>query len=210
LGKAEEIPEGGCDVSKYQKKFISMDGKVFWADVYRVLKAFGVVCPAVQHAVKKLLMPGQRGAKGKLQDLEEALLSMSEAIAMARAELPEGDTLTGETEPEPETRREDAMPITDITSNDFLRWARGVQKTCRGGTLTGETEVEPEPMPEPKPKPKMVTWRLCVRITPKELDDGAVWIKWYPSGDIPEHWYPLEAQSQPIETIQQLPEGQQP
>jgi hypothetical protein len=83
-----------------------MGGKVFWADVYRVLRAFGVTCPAVQHAVKKLLMPGQRGAKDKLQDLEEALWSVSEAIDMARAGLPEGGTLTGETEvetePEPE------------------------------------------------------------------------------------------------------------
>ena len=155
-------------MSKYQKQFISMGGKVFWADVYRVLRAFGVTCPAVQHAVKKLLMPGQRGAKDKLQDLEEALWSVSEAIDMARAGLPEG------------------------------------------GTLTSETEVEPEPEPEPKPKPKLVTWRLCVRIQPGELDEGALYVKWYRSGDIPEDWYPIEAQSQPVETIRQLPEGQEP
>jgi len=165
-------------VNKYQKQFISMDGKVFLADVYRVLRAFGVTCPAVQHAVKKLLMPGQRGSKDQLQDLEEALLSVSEAIAMARAGLPEGGTLTGETEPEVEPEP--------------------------------EPKPKPEPKPEPKPKPKMVTWRLCVRITPKELDDGAVWIKWYPSGDIPEHWYPIEAQSQPFETVKQLSEGWEP
>ena len=77
-----------------------------------------------------------------------------------------------------------------------------------GGTLTGEPEVEPEP--EPKPKLKLVTWRKCVRIKPREIDDGAVWIKWCPSGDIPEHWCPLEAQSQPVETVKQLPEGQEP
>ena len=207
-------------MSKYQREFISMDGKVFWADVYRVLRAFGVTCPALQHAIKKLLMPGQRGSKDQLQDLEEALLSVSEAIAMARAELTEGGTLTGETEVE--TRREDAMPITDITSNDFIRWARAVQKTCRGGTLTGETEpepkpepepeleLEPEPEPEPEPKPKLVTWRWCVRMEPGEI--GNRWFRcgWHPSGHIPEHWCPLEAQSQPIETIQQLLEGQEP
>jgi len=152
-------------VSKYQKEFISMDGKVFSADVYRVLKAFGVVCPAVQHAVKKLLMPGQRGAKSEVQDLEEALVSVSRAIDMAQAILPDGGTLTDETEPKP----------------------------------------------EPKPKPKLVTWRLCVRIWPEESAFRLSFpVAWIPSGNIPEHWYPLEAQSQPIETIQQLPEGQEP
>jgi len=144
-------------VSKYQKQFISMGGKVFWADVYRVLRAFGVTCPAVQHAVKKLLMPGQRGAKNELQDLTEALLSVSEAIAMARAELPEGDTLTGETEP------------------------------------------EPQPKPEPEPEPKLVTWRLC-------NTHGF----WFPSNKIPKGWVALEAHTQPVETVKQLPEGQEP
>ena len=77
----------------------------------------------------------------------------------------------------------------------------------RGGTLTGETEVET--MPEPKPK--LVTWRLCVRIDePAELEEGALYVKWYPSGGIPEHWYPIESHTQPVETVQQLPEGQEP
>ena len=137
-----------------------MNGKVFAADVYSVLAAFGVKCPARQHAIKKLLMPGQRGAKGEIQDLDEALVSVSRAIDMVRAGLPEGDTLTGKTEPEPE--------------------------------------------------PNLVTWRLCVRIHPWQISDRLFANKWYPSGDIPEHWYPIEAQSQPIETVQQLPERQQP
>ena len=59
-------------------------------------------------------------------------------------------------------------------------------------------------------KPKVVTWRLCVRITLEEIYCGALWAKWYPSGDIPEHWYPIESYEQPIETVQQLPEGQEP
>ena len=82
----------------------------------------------------------------------------------------------------------------------------GVRETRRGGTLTGETEVEPKP----EPKPKLVTWRRCVRIRPREIANKTVIIKWYPSGYIPEHWYPIEAQSQPIETVKQLQEGQRP
>ena len=155
-------------MNKYQKEFISMDGKVFRADVYRVLRAFGVTCPALQHAVKKLLMPGQRGTKNELQDLTEALSSVSEAIAMAQAILPDGGTLTGDTEPEP----------------------------------------KPEPMPEPKPN--LVTWRWCVRMEPGEI--GNRWLRcgWFPSGGISEHWYPIESHTQPVETVQQLPEGQEP
>ena len=149
-----------------------MNGKVFAADVYSVLAAFGVKCPARQHAIKKLLMPGQRGSKSEIQDLDEALVSVSRAIDMARARLPEGDTLTGEPMAEPET--------------------------------------SPEPKPRPEQKPKLVTWRLCVRIEPQELNDGAFYAAWYPSGDIPKDWYPIEFCEQPIDTIQHLPEGQEP
>jgi hypothetical protein len=49
-------------------------------DVYDVLVAFDVTNPAIQHAVKKLLCPGQRGAKNALQDLNEALVSIERAI----------------------------------------------------------------------------------------------------------------------------------
>jgi len=163
-------------VSKYQKKFISMDGKVFAADVYSVLAAFEVDCPARQHAIKKLLMPGQRGAKSEVQDLDEALVSVSRAIDMARAELPEGGTLTGKAEKPPYV-----------------------------------FTTEPEPEPEPEPKPKLVTWRRCVQLNPVDnRSKFPFFVAWYPSGSIPEHWYPVEAQSEPIETVKQLPEGQEP
>jgi len=49
-------------------------------DVYDVLKAFDVRNPAIQHAIKKLLMPGKRGHKDKLQDLLEAKQSIVRAI----------------------------------------------------------------------------------------------------------------------------------
>ena len=82
----------------------------------------------------------------------------------------------------------------------------GVRETRRGGTLTGEPMAEPEP----EPKPKMVTWRRCVRIQPWEVDERTLYVKWYRSGDIPEDWYPIEAQSQPVETVKQLSEAWEP
>ena len=51
-------------------------------DVYDILKAFNVVNPATQHAIKKLLCAGDRGYKDKVQDLKEALASISRAIEL--------------------------------------------------------------------------------------------------------------------------------
>jgi hypothetical protein len=56
-----------------------------WVDVYDVLAAFtGRVSdkckPAVDHAIKKLLAPGLRGAKEERQDLVEARDSIDRAI----------------------------------------------------------------------------------------------------------------------------------
>ena len=51
-----------------------------WVDVYDVLDAFKVTRSAVAHAVKKLLAPGQRGAKSEIADLKEARDSIDRAI----------------------------------------------------------------------------------------------------------------------------------
>ncbi len=45
-------------------------------DVYRVLQLFEVTDPALQHAVKKLLCAGARGAKDKAQDVAEAIATL--------------------------------------------------------------------------------------------------------------------------------------
>lgn len=49
-------------------------------DVYEVLRAFGTGCPAIDHAVKKLLAPGKRGGKDALQDKREAIQSIVRSI----------------------------------------------------------------------------------------------------------------------------------
>jgi len=66
-------------MNKYSR-LIGKDKAV--VDVYDVLKAFNVVCPAIQHAVKKLLAPGQRGMKTVNQDLLEAQQSITRAIEL--------------------------------------------------------------------------------------------------------------------------------
>lgn len=42
-------------------------------DVYRVLALFEVTDPCLQHAVKKLLVAGGRGAKDVMKDVQEAM-----------------------------------------------------------------------------------------------------------------------------------------
>jgi len=51
-------------------------------DVYRVLVLFGVTNPCLQHAIKKLLCAGQRGAKDKKQDVQEAIASLVRYLEM--------------------------------------------------------------------------------------------------------------------------------
>ena len=51
------------------------------ADVYTILLAYGVTCPATGHAIKKLLCAGRRGGgKNRLQDLAEAQVALARAI----------------------------------------------------------------------------------------------------------------------------------
>ncbi len=69
--------------SKYLRPMHHLvDGKT---DVYAVLEAFNVTCPALQHALKKLLAAGIRGKGDVLQDLTEARDAVSRAIQMQEA-----------------------------------------------------------------------------------------------------------------------------
>ena len=53
-----------------------------YIDVYRVLILFGVTDPCLQHAIKKLLCAGNRGAKDKQQDVQEAISSLLRYLEM--------------------------------------------------------------------------------------------------------------------------------
>lgn len=64
-------------------------------DIYRVLTMWTVVEPGIQHAIKKMLCAGQRGAKEVLQDLKEAKASLDRQI-----EIMEEDAATDEAFPD--------------------------------------------------------------------------------------------------------------
>lgn len=65
------------DGSKYKRTV-----KGVTIDIYDVLKTFEVHNPAVQHAIKKLLMKGNRGHKDYIKDLGEAIVSIHRAIQL--------------------------------------------------------------------------------------------------------------------------------
>ena len=133
--------------------------------------------------------------------------SVIEIDESGRVTIRRGGTLTGETEVEPEPEPELVTSWRECVRNH--PWKID-DKPEHCDPIETEPETEPEPDPEPEPKPKLVTWRRCVRILPAESSNLSFYDKWYPSGDIPKHWYPIEANTQPIETVKQLPEGQEP
>jgi len=51
-------------------------------DVYRVIDLFGVTDPCLQHALKKAMAAGQRGAKDARKDISEAIDSLNRKLEM--------------------------------------------------------------------------------------------------------------------------------
>jgi hypothetical protein len=84
--KNEEKPEQQ-DNPKYDKTMVDKyDHTVkIVADVYTVLESFKVVCPALGHAAKKILNPGVRGHKSKMEDLIDIKHSVDRAIELEKA-----------------------------------------------------------------------------------------------------------------------------
>ena len=64
---------------KYLKSISNKYGTDINVDVYDVLVAFEVTCPATAHAIKKILCAGQRGHKSYTEDINEAVVSLERA-----------------------------------------------------------------------------------------------------------------------------------
>lgn len=65
------------DGSKYDRPV-----KGVTIDVYDVLEAFNVTCPALQHLIKKALCVGLRGHKSPERDLKDIVESANRALSM--------------------------------------------------------------------------------------------------------------------------------
>ena len=73
---------GSSTPNKYDRKAYGKDGNTAIVDVYRVLDAFKVLDPCLQHLIKKALCSGLRGHKDKLEDLQDIVDSANEALEM--------------------------------------------------------------------------------------------------------------------------------
>lgn len=87
LEREKSAPKAAQDLakassSKYEREITDRQGNIATVDVYDVLKAFNVTCPATQHAVKKLLCSGLRGHKDLQTDLIEAKESIVRAVEL--------------------------------------------------------------------------------------------------------------------------------
>lgn len=71
-------------MNKYQRLIRNALGEEIIVDVYDVLQAFQVTDPAIAHAVKKALAPGQRGHKSYEEDLNDISVSIDRAKDLHR------------------------------------------------------------------------------------------------------------------------------
>lgn len=86
--KPVEQPAGVVVTKPVNKYAVTMPQP---SDIYDILVAYNVTCPAVQHAVKKLLCAGKRGHKSREVDLAEAKAAIERAIGLADARRKAGE-----------------------------------------------------------------------------------------------------------------------
>lgn len=84
VGIAEPV-QYVADVERVQPNKYQRTIKGVTVDIYDVLDAFGVTCQARGHAIKKLLMAGQRGHKDEAQDLREAVQAIERSIELVKS-----------------------------------------------------------------------------------------------------------------------------
>lgn len=85
-GMTEPVGIGRHEGGKYLRVIHPADGKgePIHVDVYAVLAAFNVTCPARQHAIKKLLCAGRRCKGSQVDDLQGAHAAVCRALEMQR------------------------------------------------------------------------------------------------------------------------------
>jgi hypothetical protein len=85
--KIEEVSIREHEGSKYIRTIESCvsPGEKTQVDVYSVLVAFDVTCPAMAHAAKKVLCAGLRGKGSAIDDLKGAIAALHRAVEIEGA-----------------------------------------------------------------------------------------------------------------------------
>lgn len=79
-------PIQGHGGSKYLRTINPADGEgsPIRVDIYCVIEAFNITCPALQHALKKILACGQRGKGSKIDDIHGVFDAMWRALELQK------------------------------------------------------------------------------------------------------------------------------
>ena len=85
-GWAGEIKAQNPDYENRNPYMRELPTGITGLDVYGVLDLFGVKHHQTGQAIKKLLCPGERGSKGEIQDLQEAIKLIKQAIVKLERE----------------------------------------------------------------------------------------------------------------------------
>lgn len=88
---------------KYSHYFREVQKGVTHIDIYRLLAMFGVTDNALGHAIKKLIVPGLRGAKDVCKDVTEARDTLNRWLEMAQED--------GRMEPVPVKPKTNPAPV---------------------------------------------------------------------------------------------------
>lgn len=88
---------------KYSHYFREVPKGVTHIDIYRLLAMFGVTDNALGHAIKKLIVPGLRGAKDVCKDVTEARDTLNRWLQMAQED--------GRMEPAPVKPKPKTSPV---------------------------------------------------------------------------------------------------
>ena len=67
-------------------------GEPIQIDTYEVTEAYGITCAAQIHALKKILVPGQRGKGDRIADLRGAIAALNRAIELEERRSKQGVT----------------------------------------------------------------------------------------------------------------------
>lgn len=115
----------------YHKNVAHLDN----IDVYRVLERFNVTSPTIQHAVKKLLVAGGRGAgKDQRKDVEEAIDSLHRFCEMYNEDAIEG---AFKSELDATIEQRDTLSREVLRLERQLAAAKGKRTAPKGGPRRG-------------------------------------------------------------------------
>lgn len=141
-------------------------------DVYRVIELFEVTHPALQHALKKVLCAGDRGAKDWEKDVQEAIDSLNRGLQMrvedAGAQLTEDQQLLL-TDPVAYVQKHAKAQDLQNDPHAELRktWKPGQRWQCRARGMVDWNNI-------PKPEKPMWMTNIEYRRHPDDAKEGHV------------------------------------